>query len=116
MSINTEAPAAPPFVVGQKLRFLGNPSGNTHGPVINGVTHWMEPGMIVTVVEERPGWQGTGQWLPNYEIWDETHDGWSVVEWPFPGGYKSCINPGDEGRWEIVADADAALAKARGEA
>jgi hypothetical protein len=93
-------PNAPPFPVGTRLRYTGDmridSGGEDRKPLLR-------PGMLGTVVETRPGRQGTLRWIDlddgEEPFQDTSTDGWSVVE--AESGKRLIARPEN---WELAND------------
>jgi hypothetical protein len=106
----TRPPRAPPFPIGTVLRYDGDRrvyhDDGMKEPIL-------QPGLIVRVVDVRPGRQGTGRILfrddDGDEVYDETEDGASVYQ-TSRGFYRLIRAAEDHGtyqfdRWVVVVPA-----------
>jgi hypothetical protein len=104
------APKPAPFPVGTQLRYVG--THRVHSITASGeLVPLMEPGLVVTVAEVKPGRRGTLRALRDedgpmyYEdtgdpILDETRDGYSVYRNAVGSG--RIIWPDAVAEWEVV--------------
>jgi hypothetical protein len=109
-------PKPPPFKVGQVIEFIGD--GRDSGCLCDDGTILHRPGRRATIVEERPGRQGTGRLVDLHDgdesFVDETRDGCNVVQFDVSFGWSTgkdgervpttrrCLFREDAADWKVV--------------
>lgn len=108
MKPRTGKPKSAPFMVGTRLRYLGQ---SQIWEVVDGKRiPLMEPGMLVTIVDIHEGHQGTGRVvyvddIDGEPVYDTTRDAISVCQNQY--GRQRLIRREEAHEWKIIKPGDA---------